>query len=89
MRRDPRPDEVRELVLATFERLDIYVDDPWDVDETILIDGGRYSARSYRYDGYMAMWLLSIGIVQFYDDEGNMLCTVNLSDEYEPQRMAA
>ena len=32
---------------------------------------------------------LQIGIVQFYDAEGNMLLTVNLLEELEPQRMAA
>ena len=37
----------------------------------------------------MAMWLLEIGIVQFYDADGNMLLTVNLLEELEPQRMAA
>lgn len=89
MRRDPPASEVRELVIETFDRLDVVIDSPWDIDETILIDEGRYSARSYRIDGYMAMWLVEIGIVQFYDAEGNMLCTVNLGEEFEPQRMAA
>ena len=59
------------------------------LDETILVDDGRYAARTYKADGYMAMWLLQIGIVQFYDAEGNMLLTVNLLEELEPQRMAA
>src|SRR5271165_794497 len=40
------------------------------IEETILIDEGRYVARSYRMDGYMAMWLVPVGIVQFYDDRG-------------------
>jgi hypothetical protein len=89
MRRDPLPQDVRELVIRTFEYFDVYVDSPCDLDETILIDDGCYSARSYRVDGHMAMWLLDIGIVQFYDPEGNMLRTVNLLEELEPQRMAA
>lgn len=89
MRMDPLPQEVRELVVRTFEYFDVVIEDPWDVDETILIDDGRYTARSYEIDGYMAMWLLDIGIVQFYDAEGNMLHTVNLLEEFEPQRMAA
>jgi hypothetical protein len=89
MRRDPLPYEVRELVIRTFEYLDVYLDSPWDLDETILIDDGQYSARTYRIDGYMAMWLVEIGIVQFYDGDGNMLRTVNLLEELEPQRMAA
>jgi hypothetical protein len=89
MRTDPLPYEVRELVVRTFESLDVYIESPWDIDETILINAGRYSARTYEIDGYMAMWLLDIGIVQFYDADGNMLQTVNLLEEREPQRMAA
>lgn len=89
MRTEPTPCEVRELVVRTFQSLDINVAGPWDIDETILIDDGRYSARSYKAHGCMAMWLLDIGIVQFYDEAGNMLCTVNLLEELAPQRMAA
>ena len=89
MRTDPLPSEVRELVIRTFGYFDVIVERPWDLDETILIDEGRYSARTYKVDGYMAMWLLEIGIVQFYDAEGNMMLTVNLMEELVPQRMAA
>jgi hypothetical protein len=89
MRTDPLSYEVRELVIRTFEYFDVVVETPWDLDETILIDDGRYSARTYEADGHMAMWLLDIGIVQFYDPDGNMLRTVNLLEELEPQRMAA
>ena len=89
MRKDPLAHEVRELVIRTFEYFNVYLDNPWDLDETILIDDGRYSARTYKIDGYMAMWLLELGIVQFYDADGNMLRTVNLLEELEPQRMAA
>ncbi len=91
MRKDPLPDEVRELVIRTFEYFDVYLDSPWDLDETILIDAGRYSARTYRIGDCMAMWLLGIGVVQFYDADGTMLRTVNLLEELEPQqqRLAA
>ena len=89
MRTDPLSYEVRELVIRTFEYFDFFLDDPLDLEETIVIDDGRYSARTYEADGYMAMWLLEIGIVQFYDPDGNMLRTVNLFEELEPQQMAA
>lgn len=89
MRTEPPAHEVRELVVRVLERLDIDVGSPWDMDETILIDDGRYTARTYKINGYMAMWMLSIGIVQFYDAEGNMLCTVNLFEELDTQRIAA
>ena len=35
------------------------------------------------------MWLVDVGLVQFYDEQGNMLRTINLLLELEPQRMAA
>ena len=37
----------------------------------------------------MAMWLMGIGIVQFYDADGNMLATMNLLEEAVPQQMVA
>ena len=89
MRTDPLPYEVRELVVQTFEDYNVVIENPWDLDETILIHEGRYSARTYEAEGHMAMWLLDIGVVQFYDADGNMLRTVNLLEELEPQRMAA
>ena len=59
------------------------------VAETMLIDEGCFVARTYRIEGYMAMWLISAGIVQFYDAEGRMLLTINLFRSLRPQRMAA
>ena len=64
-------------------------DETREIDETILIDQGRYVARSYRWQGYLAMWLVAVGIVQFYDARGRMLTTVNLFESLRPKRMAA
>jgi hypothetical protein len=46
-------------------------------------------ARSYRTERMMAMWLLRAGIVQFYDELGAMLRTVNLLRGLRSQRAAA
>ena len=89
MRISPQPDEVREVVLQTFEDLGVSPFALSGLKENILIDAGRYVARSYRLENYMAMWLIDVGIVQFYDAEGNMLCTINLLLDLEPDRMAA
>ncbi len=93
MRTDPRADDVRGIVKRVFSD---YFQDRWqdppteeEIDETILIDQGRYVARSYRTQGYLAMWLVPVGIVQFYDELGTMLTTVNLFESLRPQRMAA
>jgi hypothetical protein len=62
---------------------------PLEIDEKILIDQGQYVARSYRIEGYLAMWLVPVGLLQFYDDRGEMLATIDLFQSLRPQRMAA
>jgi hypothetical protein len=89
MRMDPRPQEVRAMVVQIFGEFAVTVRTHRDLDETILIQEGRYFARTYKAGGYMAMWLVGVGVVQFYDAEGNMLRTLNLLRELKPQRMAA
>lgn len=82
---DPRPDVVRQLVIRVFGELGARINAAGDVDEKIRIDGGQYRARTYRCHGWMAMWLIALGVVQFYDRRGNMLRTVNLREEAPPQ----
>jgi hypothetical protein len=89
MRTDPRPGDVRQLVFDILADQGAQLLAFSDLKETVLIDDGRYVARSYRAKGYMAMWLLDIGIVQFYNSEGDMLATINLFEALQPQRMAA
>jgi hypothetical protein len=60
-----------------------------EIDEKILIERGRCVARSYRAAGWFAMWLVAVGIVQFYNDAGEMVGTVNLFRELRPDRMAS
>jgi hypothetical protein len=85
----PDPDHIRDIVFRTFLELDVDEDLLTDLDERIVIDDGRYVARSYRIADYLAMWMIEVGLVQFYDEDGNMLRTVNLFEEIEPHRMAA
>jgi hypothetical protein len=85
----PDPDAIRDIVFRTFLELDVDEDSLADLDERIMLDSGRYIARSYRVADLLAMWMIDVGLVQFYDECGNMLRTVNLFEEIEPQRMAA
>ncbi|MEX0678947.1 MAG: hypothetical protein WD063_17870 [Pirellulales bacterium] len=85
----PNPGQIRTIVFRTFLELDVDEDALVDLDERVVLDEGRYVARSYRVDNYLAMWMIDVGLVQFYDSTGNMLRTVNLFEEIEPQRMAA
>lgn len=81
--------EVRQVVRQTFADIGVADDLVDDLNETILINDGTYRGRSYQTEGYFAMWLVEAGLVQFYDDDGDMVCTVSLFNEIEPQRMAA
>ena len=85
----PNPDQIRTIVFRTFLELDVDEESLADLDERLMLDDGRYVARSYRVEDYLAMWMIDVGLVQFYDGNGNMLRTVNLFEEIEPQRMAA
>jgi len=89
MRVVAQPQRVRGLVARTFGELGTDVRSLSDLDETILLDDGTYAARSYRFQGLMAIWLVPAGILQFYDDAGNMVRTLNLFDESEPKNVAA
>ena len=76
-------------MFRTFLELDVQEDSLTDLDERLMLDEGRYVARSYRVDDFLAMWMIDVGLIQFYDGDGNMLRTVNLFEELESQRMAA
>jgi hypothetical protein len=85
----PGPHEVRRLVLQALRELGAPVPCLANLEETILLDDGQYTARSYRAGDLTAMWLIEVGLVQFYDADGNMLRTINLFEEVKPLKMAA
>lgn len=85
----PGPEHVRTLVFQTLLEFDVHEDALDDIDERILLDEGKYIARSYEAGNFMAMWLIDVGLVQFYDLDGNMVRTINLLEEVLPRRMAA
>jgi hypothetical protein len=86
---EPQPTEMISVVVGMFERFGASPQTLFDLEETIQIEKGRHIARIYRVEGLMAMWLIGIGIVQFYDAEGNMLATMNVLKEAVPQQMVA
>jgi hypothetical protein len=89
MRTGPNPYEVRQIVTRTFAELGAGRRAVLDMDETVRIDCGKCAARCYRADGLMAMWLVAVGILQFYDADGDMVKTVSLWQERLPLRSAA
>jgi hypothetical protein len=84
----PPPSVVRRIVIRTLGTLGVAVSEP-DLEERIKVRDGKYVARSYRADQFMAMWLIEYGVVQFYDSDGAMVLMVNLFDDPMPLRAAA
>jgi hypothetical protein len=85
----PEPSRIREMVAQVFQELGAKIDDLGNLGETLLIDDGRCAARSYCAGDLMAMWLVEVGVLQFYDGSGSMLRTFSLSGEKKPRRKAA
>lgn len=83
----PSPSDVRQLVLEQFGRLG--VDTQQAPAETILIRDGRYFGRSYRAGGMLAMWMVEVNLVQFYDAQGEIGATIQLPDQPSRRRTAA
>lgn len=81
--------DVRHLVSRYFLDLGATDAEVSDIHENVRIDRGHCVARCYRVSDMFAMWLIDIGILQFYDADGEMLQTVNLFAEMQPHRAAA
>jgi len=81
--------DVRGLVSRHFLELGADGRDVEDLQENIRIDRGRCVARCYRVAEMFAMWMIDVGVLQFYAADGEMLHTVNLFTELQPQRAAA
>lgn len=83
------PETVRQLVIDRFSRFcDSFRADP-DLHERVRIERGRPVARCYQGGTLMAMWMVDIGLLQFYDQEGNMLQTWSVLPNAPAERKAA
>ncbi len=81
--------EVRQIVLDVFQNFRQESTDDCFLEEHIRIQDGRLAARCYRDQTLFAMWLVDVGLLQFYDQQGNMLKTVNLLARSATARIAA
>jgi hypothetical protein len=55
----------------------------------VRVEDGRRVAHCYRAQGLFAMWMVEIGLVQLYDQSGNMLDTLSLLAASSRDRKAA
>ena len=59
----PDADQIRTIVFRTFLELDVHEESLDDLDERLLLDEGRYVARSYRVEDFLAMWMIDVGLI--------------------------
>ena len=85
----PLPSEVRRVVLEKFRQLGESPECLCDVEEEVLIAVRGHATRTYRTGKLMAMWMVEVGFVQFYDTDGNILAAINLFEDPSLQREAA
>ncbi len=83
------PAEMRQAVLRVFQHRLERVIPTTEFKERVRIEEGRLVAYSYRADDLFAMWMVPIGLVQFYDERGNMFQTFDLTAPAHPERRAA
>ena len=69
--------EVRDIVLRILARHGGEVLDAADLEERIRISDGRRVAHVFRTEDYMAMWMIDVGLLQFYDI---LICIIFLID---------
>jgi hypothetical protein len=77
----PQTRTIRRIVIRNFLEFGLQPCHLLELREKIRINRGRYVARTYRAGNLMAMWLVGYGLLQVYDDEGNILRSVNLLEE--------
>ena len=83
------PAEMRQLVLDGFQRRVAHAISAADVEERVRTEEGKVVAYCYRTANLFAMWMVQIHLVQFYDDQGNMLHTLDLAAAVGSERRAA
>ncbi len=80
---------VRKLVVHHFAHHGVDVPREHALEERVHAEDGRNVAYCYRAGGLFAMWMIDIGLVQLYDQSGNMLDTLSLLRAGGCERKAA
>jgi hypothetical protein len=74
-------ESIRKLVQATLAELGM-PDANWSlVNETILVRDRHFAGRRFGFAGIRAVWLADQGIVEFYDENDDLLRVVTVSPD--------
>ena len=66
-----QPQSVSEVVAATLREMGLGADEA-ALNRTILIRDGNFVGYKFRFDGGYVLWLVEKGILEVYDDNGNV-----------------
>ncbi len=83
------PAEMRQLVVNRFQQHDSRAMVDGELEERVRVESGKVVAYCYRAGNLFAMWMIDIGLVQFYDSAGNLLPAYELPAQRTPDRRAA
>ena len=67
------PAEMRQVVVNRFQQHDSRAMADGELEERVRVESGKVVAYCYRAGNLFAMWMIEIGLVQFYDSDGNLL----------------
>ena len=65
------PESLPEVVAAALREMGLGIDEA-ALNRSILIRDGNFVGHKFRFDGGYALWLVEKGVVEVYDNEGNM-----------------
>lgn len=85
----PPSHEVKRIVTRTFFELGVASSSLFAVQETVLRERGHCVARTYWADRLKAHWDVYEGRVEFFNEAGHLVHTVNLLAETVPHLVAA
>ncbi len=72
------PGQVRQLVAETLTHHGLAQDQLGHIQETLLLREGRYLGRSFRVDGWLAVWLPKVNLMSVYAPDGELLEAIDL-----------
>lgn len=78
-------DQVRDIVQSAFASLGII----GSIGDLILVHGGQCTGRRFICDGFEAFWCFDTGMVNIYDQNDQLLQSLNVEAVIEQPMTAA
>ncbi|QGJ70446.1 Hypothetical protein PBC10988_21430 [Planctomycetales bacterium 10988] len=67
--------DIRPMIQEAFHALGVSESELDQMQDTLLIQDGRFTGRTFRAGNLMAMFMVDIGLIQVYAEHGELLKT--------------